>query len=181
LTEPLHEGDLSGSFLHKATGELYLGYLRSALGNTNGYNPESTIDYVDPELYLPERFYASGKWLSARECFSFNGSPSEFGSIIVQYDATGVNAVMNSGTTGSNEVKVRQDGAPLARQNWGDDIVKDKDGSTIAMIDAPKLYNLVKNKEFGSHKLIVSTSSPGLEVFSFSFTTSLISELIRTN
>lgn len=181
LSEPLHEGDLSGSFLYKATGELYLGYLKSALGNTDGYNPESTIDYVDPELYLPERFYARGKWLSTRECFSFNGLASEAGSIIVQYDATEVNAVMNSGASEVSEIVVKQDGLPLFKENQGEDIVKGNDRSSIALVDSPKLYNLVRNREFGSHKLTITTSSPSLEVYSFSFTTSVISELIRTN
>ncbi len=181
LSKPLHASDVSGSFLHKATGELFLGYLKSALGNANGYNPESTIDYVDPELYLPERFYASGKWLSTRECFSFSGQESEIGSIILQYEANDVNAVMNCGASEVCEVTVKQDGLSLSREFWGDDIGKGSQGASIALVDSPKLYNLVKNKEFGKHKLTLTTSSPSLEIYSFAFTTSVISDLIRTN
>lgn len=181
VTEAVRDTELPDSQHHRATGEMFLGYLKAALGNNDGYNPESTIDYVDPGIYLPERFYAKGKWLSTRECFSFNGSQGEAGSVIIQYEATEVNAVLNSSTSPVSEILVQQDGLSLPREFRGEDIVKGGDGASLVLVDSPRMYNLVKNKEFGSHKLTVTTSTPDLEIYSFSFATSVITELIQSN
>jgi hypothetical protein len=166
---------------HKASGEIHLGYLKAALGNNDGYNPESTIDYADPGIYLPERFYARGKWLSTRECFTFEGSDADSGSVIIQYDAAEVNAVMNPAKKGVNEVTVQQDGRALLKDCQGEDIIVGNDGASLVLVDSPKMYNLTKNKEFGSHKITLTTSSHGLEIYTFSFVTSVISELIQPN
>jgi thiol-disulfide isomerase/thioredoxin len=181
LTDPLREADSPGILCHRATGEMHLGYLKFALGNIEGYNPESIIDYVDPEIYLAERFYAKGKWLSTRECFSYQGEQGESGSVIVQYDAAEVNAVMNPSTAGVSEVVVQQNGHSLSRECQGEDIVVGNDGASLVLVDSPKMYNLVKNREFGNHRLMLTTSSPNLEIYSFSFVTSVVSELIHPN
>ena len=43
------------------------------------------------------------------------------------------------------------------------------------------MYTIVRNKEFENHILKLSTSNPNLEIYSFSFTTSVIPELISEN
>jgi len=181
LTDPLWDIDAPTNLKHKASGEIHLGYLKAALGNNDGYNPESTIDYADPGIYLPERFYARGKWLSTRECFTFEGSDADSGSVIIQYDAAEVNAVMNPAKKGVNEVTVQQDGRALLKDCQGEDIIVGNDGASLVLVDSPKMYNLTKNKEFGSHKITLTTSSHGLEIYTFSFVTSVISELIQPN
>jgi thiol-disulfide isomerase/thioredoxin len=181
LTEPMRETDVPGNLCYRATGEISLGYLRGALGNSDGYNPESTIDYVDPEIYLPERFYGKGKWLSSKDCFSFNGDKGDSGSVIIRYEAAEVNAVMDFIATGVSEVTIQQDNHPLAKEVHGEDIVIGNDGASLVLVDSPKMYNLVRNKEFGSHKLTLTTSSPNLEVYTFSFTTSVVPDLIQSN
>lgn len=181
LTEPLRDTDVPGNVCYRSTGEIYLGYLRGALGNNDGYNPESTLEYVDPGIYLPERFYAKGKWLSTRDCFTFNGEAGESGAVTIQYEAVEVNAVMNFNGPGVGEVRVWQDGVMLGKENFGEDVVKGNDGASLVLVDSPRMYNLVRNKEFGSHTLKLSTSSPRLEIYTFSFTTSVISDLIQSN
>lgn len=181
LVEPTLEVRFTDDVPRKATGELFLGYLKGTLGNNDGYNPESTLDYVDPGLYLPDRYYAKGKWLSTRECFSFNGFKGESGSVIIQYEAAEVNAVMNSPTSAVAEIVVQQDGASLSKQIQGDDIVKGNDGASLVLVDKPRIYSLVRNKAFGNHRLVVTTSSPDLEIYSFSFSPSVASVLIHSN
>jgi peroxiredoxin len=181
LSESVHGTGESEILQHRATGEIHLGYLKGALGNNDGYNPESTLEYEDPGIYLPERFYAKGKWLSQRECFSFKGLPNDSGSLIVRYDATEVNAVMNPASRRVSEVTVHQDGHPLVRECRGEDIVPGNDGASLVLVDSPKLYNLVRNREFGSHILTLTTSASGLEVFTFSFAASVLPELIHSN
>lgn len=181
LTDPLRETDVPGSVCYRPTGEIYLGYLRGTLGNRDGYNPESTLDYQDPGIYMPERFYATGKWLSQKEFFRFNGNEGDSGTVIVQYDATEVNAVMNAEAGITTEVRVEQDGRPLMKEIAGDDIIKGNDGASLVLVDSPRMYHLVRNKEFGSHKLTLATSSNNLEIFTFSFVTSVIPDLIQSN
>lgn len=181
IMDPLRDTDVPGNICYRATGEIFLGYLRGALGNNDGYNPESTLDYADPGIYLPERFYAKGKWRSARECFTFNGNQDESGSVIIRYDATEVNAVLNSGAGGVSEVSVLQDGSSLEKETQGEDIIKGTDGASLVLVDTPKMYNLVRNREFGSHRLTLTTSSTNLEIYTFSFTTSIVPDLIQTN
>ncbi|HTP13764.1 MAG TPA: redoxin domain-containing protein [Bacteroidota bacterium] len=180
LTEPLRETDYPGSLVHRQTGEIQLGYLRGALGNKDGYSPESTLDYVDPGIYLPERYYAKGKWLSTREHFSFNGESGETGSVTIQYEAAEVNAVLNSPGSVA-EIIVRQDGAALSSESYGEDVVKGNDGASLVLVESPKMYNLVRNREYGSHILSLTVSSPRLEIYTFSFTTAVVSALIQSN
>ena len=181
LTVPFREEDQAGAICFRPTNELYLGYLRGALGNTEGYNPESTLEYTDPGIYLPERFYATGKWMNERQCLRFNGNEGEDGAILLPYQAYEVNAVMGSRDGSLCEVAVQQNSQPLSKEIFGDDIVKLPKQQTCLFVDMPRMYTIVCNKEFGSHMLKLTTSNPNLEIYSFSFTTNVIPELISSN
>ncbi len=181
LTVPFREEDQTGAVCFRPTSELYLGYLRGGLGNPEGYNPESTLEYTDPGIYLPERFYASGKWMNERQCMRFNGSEKEEGAIFLPYQAKEVNAVMASRDGSLCEVTVQQNSQPLPKEIFGEDIVKLLKKQTSLFVDMPRMYAIIRNKEFGSHLLKMITLNPNLEIYSFSFTTSVIPELISTN
>jgi hypothetical protein len=45
------------------------------------------------------------------------------------------------------------------------------------MVDAPRLYHLVRNREFGDHILRLSCARPGLELFCIGFLGGTIGEL----
>jgi hypothetical protein len=79
------------------------------------------------------------------------------------------------------EVKIQQNNQPLAKEIRGDDVTPRPDGETSLVVDMPRMYELVQNREFGSHLMKLTTSNPHLEIFSFSFTTSVIPELISSN
>jgi hypothetical protein len=181
LTVPFREEDRAGAVCYRPTSELYLGYLRGALGNPEGYNPESTLEYTDPGIYLPERFYATGKWMNERQCLRFDGSEGEDGAILLPYQACDVNAVMGSRDGSVCEVAVQQNSQPLRKEISGEDIIQFPKQQSSLFVDVPRMYTIVRNKEFGSHLLKLITSNPKLEVYSFSFTTSVIPELISTN
>lgn len=181
LSLPFREEDHAGAVCFRPTSELYLGYLRGALGNTEGYNPESTLEYTDPGIYLPERFYATGKWMNERQCLRFNGSEGEDGAILLPYQAKEVNAVMGSRDGSLCEVNVQQNSQPLSKEILGEDVVKLPKQHTSLFVDIPRMYTIIRNKEFGSHMLKLTTSNPNLEIYSFSFTTCVIPELISTN
>ncbi|MCX6120182.1 MAG: redoxin domain-containing protein [Ignavibacteriales bacterium] len=181
LTVPFREEDRTGAVCFRPTSELYLGYLRGALGNPEGYNPESTLEYTDPGIYLPERFYATGKWMNERQCLRFDGNEGENGGILFPYQAREVNAVMGSRDGSVCEVGVQQNSQPLRKEIAGEDIILWSKQQSSLFVDVPRMYTIVRNKEFGSHLLKLITANPKLEVYSFSFTTSVIPELISTN
>jgi thiol-disulfide isomerase/thioredoxin len=181
LTTPLREEDQQGVVCYRPTGEIFLGYLRGALGNPEGYNPESTIEYSDPGIYLSDRFYAIGKWMNERECMRFDGKDSESGIIIIPYQALEVYAVMGSRDGSLCKAIIDHDNFPLAKEVQGEDVMKLPIGTTSVFVDTPRIYQLVKNQDFGSHLLKLKTSDLNLEIYMFTFTTCVIPELISTN
>ncbi len=181
LMEPLRDTDGSGAVCYRATAEMFLGYLRSNVGNPEGYNPESAVLYNDPGIHLAERFYLNGKWMNEKEFLNFAGTQSEEGAVALQYEALEVNAVMNSTDGKVCEVTVQQDDKPVPRDLAGEDVVVTKTGTSLVFVDSPRMYSLVKNKDFGGHELKLTTSSPNLELYTFTFVSCVIPDLISSN
>ncbi len=177
LTGALRETDELGVACHKASMDIHAGYLKGAIGNIEGSNPESTVDYEDHGFYLLGRFYVDGKWMMEREFVRFNGSAEEEGYLSVMYQAAEVAAVLNLEKGSACKIVIEQDGLPLTDDNRGDD-VELKDSLSIIFVDTPRLYNIVKNKEFGEHTLKITTTSPHLSVYAFSFVTSAIHDVV---
>jgi len=180
LTKSFRDTDEPGVALFQMTREIHLGYLKGTLGNPEGFSAESTNDYVDKGLHLPERFYANGKWMSERDFLCFNGSPGEKGMITFQYDAREVNAVMNSKKGSRFEVVVEQDDKALTERTAGLDVVF-LQGRSVVYVDTPKMYRLVKNPEFQSHSLKLIVSNQDVEIYAFSFVSSIIPDVIPSN
>jgi thiol-disulfide isomerase/thioredoxin len=181
LTKPMRDTDEPGVTVYQATGEIHLGYLRGTIGNPEGFSPESTVNYVDPGIHLPERFYANGKWLSEKDFMCYNGLPGEQGFITFQYGAREVNAVINSRSGKKAEVIVYQDDKPLNEQNAGLDVTLLGDLRSVVHVDSPRMYRLVKNPEFQHHTLKLEVSENGIEFYTFSFVSAVIPVDIPSN
>jgi len=179
LTEPVREEDYPGSVCYRQTGELYFGYLRGTIGNPEGFNPESTVEYEDPGYYVPERFYAIGKWFNGRESLRYDGGENARGIIILQYEGRSVHAVMTSRSGQPCEIQIRQDDVPVKLERSGSDPARKKDG--MLTVDEPRMYTLVRNQAYGAHTLQILTSNSDLEIFTASFTTSVIPDIISRN
>jgi thiol-disulfide isomerase/thioredoxin len=181
LMTPLRDEDWPEAVCYRPTSEVHLGYLRGSLGNAEGYSPESTVEYSDPGLYVPGRFYAAGTWLSEKEFLRFNGQPSQPGSITLNYESLEVNAVLAIEKGKSCEIVVEQDGLPLTPENRGEDVQLLEGGTSMVRVESPRMYNLVRNREFGGHTIRLQTDSPFAEIFSFTFVTSAVPELVSRN
>ncbi len=179
LTNPVREEDAAGAVCFRPSAELSFGYLRGTIGNPEGQTPESTMAYDDPRLYVPERFYLSGKWFSGRESVRFEGATGETGTIVFLYEAKDINAVLASASGKSMEARLFQDDVPLPQSVAGKDLRRSTRGRLH--LDSPRMYNLVRNPEFGAHQLRIEVTEPGLEVYSVSFTTSVIPETVSRN
>jgi hypothetical protein len=181
LLAPIHEADIPGAMCHRATPDAQLGYLRGTIGNPEGYGPESTIEYNDRGFHLPGRVYLDGKWYNERESVRFDGEQGESGRVTVMYEALEVDSVMSVEGTGATKVFATQDKHSLTKENAGLDVLFEEDGKSYVLVDAPRRFNIVVNKEFGMHELELSLRSPGVEVFTVSFVTGVIPELVSAN
>ena len=153
---------------YRGTKEIQFGYLRSMIGNPEGYNPESTVDYKDPGIHLFDRFYLDGKWTNEREFVRFDGSSAGEGRVFLLYESWDVNAVLGPQGPAPCTVTVRQDGKPVRAELAGTDLTVTGKESSFVVVDSPRLYHLVRNRGFESHELTLSVNAP-LEVYVMTF------------
>jgi hypothetical protein len=57
----------------------------------------------------------------------------------------------------------------------------DEEGRSFFLVDGGRMYSLVRAKEFGEHKLRLSTRSNGFALYSMSFGSCQIQELVSRN
>ena len=176
--DPLREADREGAFCYRVTPEIHAGYLRGTLGNVEGYSPESVVEYKDPGIYFDGRLYANGSWGNNRDSLQFAPGSDE-GQIIIDYQGAGVSGVLSGDP--ECEITVRQDDLYLTAANKGDDVRLGLDGRSFLVVKEPRLYSIVKSLEYGEHLLRLATSSGAFTVYTFSFSTSRIPELVSHN
>ena len=186
LPEPmplLRPEDQPGAVCYRATPELYTGSDRGSLGNAEGYQPGVVIFYVEPEHRADGFFYVTGPWRAARDHLAAAGESS---ALILPYREATVNAVMSpsgdpielmlgisdpSATPLSAvEVLVTQNGQPLSALEAGDDVFLDDRGRSVVRVDAPRMYNLVKNPGFEQSVLRLMPQRAGFAIYAFTFT-----------
>lgn len=177
---PVREADKAGAVCYRVSPELFTGYVRGTIGNIEGFSPESIVAYTDPKIYIDGRFYADGRWRNERSGLRLE-EDNRPGHIILDYQAMEVNGVLRSDGGKDVEVTVRQDDLYLAGNAGGDDIRFAHDGRSYLVVGDPRMYSVVKNREFGEHVLKLSTEASGLTVFSFMFVSGVIPELISNN
>ncbi|MGA7162181.1 MAG: thioredoxin-like domain-containing protein [Bacteroidota bacterium] len=159
--------EITQSSFERATPTIRTGYLHGSLGNVEGYSPELPADYVDARVYIEGKFYAQGNWFAKSEAFEYEGGANE-GHIALRYAGNNVNVVMSAKKEGAI-VLVLQDDNALTAQEYGDDIVTDNEGNTIIVVNEPKLFHVVKNKNFGDRSLKLIPLDKGTTFYSFTF------------
>ena len=181
LEPPLRETDIPGVVYFRATGEVQVGYLRGTIGNPEGFSPESTLDYSDHGYHVGGRFYLQGKWFNEKEFVRFDGQEGEEGYVGLQYEAVEANAIMDSEPRTKSTVFIEQDGLPLTAEIAGSDVAISSEGLSYVLVDEPRLFNLVRNKDFGEHRLKLTTASRNFGLYSFTFVTGVIHDLVSRN
>lgn len=170
LMEPIRATDIDGSVCYPTTPELYAGFLRGILGNEEGYHKNIAFDYKDTGKYVDGKIYLNGKWFATPESLRHNRSTSALTDYIaIKYHAIEVNAVIKTDDGAPVKVFITQDGKSLDEENKGSDVVIDAESRSYVLVTSPKMYNLIKTREFGSHELRLYTSSDGLNVYAFTF------------
>jgi thiol-disulfide isomerase/thioredoxin len=173
--------DRVGAVCYRATPEIQAGYLRGSIGNVEGYSPESVVHYADPGIYLDGRFYAVGDWMNGRDSLRLDQFGGGEGSIIFDYQAVEVGGVLRQEGKGNVEVDVRQDDRYLSSEIRGEDVRIGGDGRSFLVVTEPRLYNIVRNREYGEHVVKLTAHGSTLAVHAFSFLTAVIPELVSNN
>lgn len=181
IMDPIRETDRAGAVCYRSTPEIFAGYQRGTIGNVEGSSPETTLQYADPGYYLEGRIYLHGSWLANRNFLKLDEQEGREGYVVLTYHAKEVNIVAKPEGEEQFQVFVHLDDRYLTRDNRGDDISIDEEGRSFFLVKEPKLYSIVKDRDYGEHKLKLSCRSNGLALFSFSFVSAIIPDLISRN
>jgi thiol-disulfide isomerase/thioredoxin len=176
LMDPVRDDDKPGAVCYRVTPELYLGYQRGVVGNTAGLAPDKPATYTDPGKHMDGAAYLDGDWLLAGEYLARPAGASRESRVTVPYMAKDVNLVIHPPTYGgAATISVMQDGAPIAVEDAGGDVVAGG-AMSIVTVDAPRMYRLVSNREIDRHELTLATTSDGIALYAFTFTSCVVPE-----
>lgn len=162
VLEPLRPEDSDDAKLQPVTPEIYFGFRKGRLGNSEGFDPMNLIDYKRPLGLMSDIGYAIGKWENLPECLQFSGSGN--GEILAVFEAASVYAVMGNGSDKICEFSVFLDDKPVNLFEG-----TDREPSNTLSISSYRAYPLVKSCSFGKHTLRITTSSKGLRIYSLTF------------
>ncbi len=167
IMDPLREEDHLGAVCYRPSGELYLGHQRGRIGNEGGFKEDEIAEYDFSAKVQENVFYAIGRWASTAEYFEAAGEGSH--SLKLKYEASAVNLVMAAARGESAEVRLLQDGKPIARSQATKDTLFRSSGESYVVVDSARMYALVNHHEFGEHEMEL-ICSPGVAAFAFTFT-----------
>jgi thiol-disulfide isomerase/thioredoxin len=145
------------------TPELYFGYqyAREPLGNSEGYKPDQIVKYTIPDdtNVIPNRIYLAGEWKNNADHMELQ---SEVGHIVLSYSAKAVNIVAG----GSGKLRILED-----NHSHPDDSSRGMDVSedSTVKINGQRLYNIVMQKEYGSHQIAIDVAGRGFQIYTFTF------------
>ncbi len=181
VMDPVRESDRPGVICYRSTPEILTGWQRGTIGNIEGLVPESTFHFEDPGIYLAGRFYLHGDWFSSRNYVQLEETEGREGSIVIVYQGVDVFAVIKPEGEKKFQVFVQLDDCYLSAENMGPDIKLDEEGKSYFLVDGGRMYSIIRSREFGEHKLKLSTRSNGFALYSMSFGSSPVQELVSRN
>ncbi|MBZ0292020.1 MAG: redoxin domain-containing protein [Anaerolineae bacterium] len=171
VMQPLRDEDRPGAVCYRATPELHAGFQRGALGNPEGYAKGVPVFYSMPEERWNGAFYVTGAWQAGDDYLSYQGHSE--GIIQLPYEAVEVNAVL---TPHPDTVERMIHPQTVSVEIWQDDLplLENQQGSDVSagrvLVDRPRMYNLVRNPDFGQHELSLRVKTRGFALYAFSFT-----------
>jgi len=143
------------------TPETYFGYARTQnfAGAPNGIHNE-VADYVFPDGLTKDQWALQGKWLVEAEKITAAGGEA---ILRINYFAGKVYIVAGSSKNNPVTFKVSLNGQPLGVKA-GKDV-----HNNVVQVKEHRLYEIVNAKQATSGLLEISTDSPGLELYTFTF------------
>lgn len=159
-----------GKVCYPMTPELYLGYERGRIGNSEGYKPNRVVEYSAPEKLVDGFIYARGAWRNGSEAMIHarrTSEPSDY--IAIRYHAIEVNAVIKPEKGESYKVWVKQDDRWVDSDDVGADLRFDEEGRSYLEITEPRMYRIIENANYGTHELHLYSTSDGFGIYAFTF------------
>ncbi|MBX9604349.1 MAG: redoxin family protein [Bryobacteraceae bacterium] len=153
---PLRPMDAPGAIAacRRPTPELYLGYSRGKIANPEGLRPDEVYPYRFGAGPGPDTVELDGLWESRSDCLEAKGECR----LRLRYEAAEVNLVMSSGVE-----------CPVASVEIRDSLR----GVSRVEVSRPRMYRLLGSDRFQEGTLELRTSSPGLQMFAFTFVSCL--------
>ncbi len=163
--------DVDASACRRATPETYLGFASAAnLANPGGEDETQEVHYVAPSPVPIDNFALDGDWQAGGEFVRHvRSSKQPKDAVELHYQAKAVYLVAGSDDGSPKPLDVIQDGKPVPRHAWGVDVHADSHGRTYLMLGGKRMYYVVNNPNFGEHMLGLSTASPAVSLYSFTF------------
>ncbi len=136
-------------------------------------NPDPAT-FTLPDELKPDRIFLEGIWRITQDGLTLTGKQGEIALI---YTAARVHCVLSPYPDDTERlpfdgeplyIQVLQDGVPLDRSCFGEDILADGLDARFR-VEYPRLYNLVENPRVETHELILKITQPGLTFYAFSF------------
>ncbi|MBI3036676.1 thioredoxin family protein [Candidatus Woesearchaeota archaeon] len=145
-----------------ATPEIYLGheYTRVNLGNDEGFQPGSVVNYSLPGSGVPNVVYVAGLWKSNPDSLEL---VSGEGRVILKYTARAVNIVAGPGQEPSL-LQVILDGSFVNSTNSGSDVT-----DSVAKVDGQRLYSLVYDSGYYTKVIEINAKGEGFRLYTFTF------------
>jgi thiol-disulfide isomerase/thioredoxin len=170
IMEPIRGTDKPGAVCYPVTPELYAGYQRGEIGNSEGFQRDRAAVYKDPGDYKDGFLYVHGSWRSDAESLRHARTiPTARDYVALRYHALEVNCVLKPESGKPIKVIVTQNGVPVRPADRGQDIRMDARGATYLLVDKPRMYRIIKNKEFGTYDLKLACAQEGLGIYAFTF------------
>jgi len=175
LMKPVRDTDIPGIHCYRVSPELFFGYKRGKLGNPELLKEDEPQDYKKPKITQEDTIYLEGRWINKSEFIEpALDDANEAAHIYLKYTSYEVNLVINPEKEKDFNVYIMQDNKSLDAKKSGDDVKFDSEGKSYMVVSDPKMYNLIKNEEAGTHLLHLSASSNGFAVFAFTFVSCVI-------
>ena len=159
------------------TREIYGGALRNiAYGgayilNENYYESARTAaDYDEPDELRNHFIALQGRWFAAAESLDHARTTEEYEDYIaLRFFANEVNAVMGFDGGAPYEFRVTMDGEPVPPNAAGSDIIYRANGDSVAVVDSPRMYRLIRRESVSSNRLELSPKSDRFSLFALTF------------
>ena len=152
-----------GAICYPQTAEVVMQNTEVADAPPSG-DPSQNLEYNDRGGHKDGSVYLNGFWHATREAIVAENGRTSF---TLPYHAIEVSTVMRP-DGGSTRVSVAQDGKPVAHEDAGRDIQYDASGNSYVTVDVGRSYQLLMNKKFGQHELVLQPSG-GVGIYEIAF------------
>lgn len=175
---PLTELDKPGVLqaCRRSTPELYLGAARGRIQNPEGLKDNQLIEYHYGATLTPDLPELAGWWGTGDQCIEvacsrIGNSVAQPSRLRLQYSGAEVNLVLMPPPDSTGRLFLTLNGENLPAALHTEDTLSDELHRSYLRIDKPRMYRLLSQPSFTEGTLELSSDTPGLQLFAFTFNT----------